>query len=55
MMTDQEKRREIQQWGQILQLAKDRKPLSEMAYSNEGRMIEKLLAKLESKIREVRR
>jgi hypothetical protein len=55
MLTEQEKRREIQQWGQILQLAQDRKRLAEMAYSNEGRMIEKLLEKLESKIREVRR
>ena len=54
MLSNDEKKREMQQWGIIFNLTRQRKSLTEMQYSNESRTIEKMLEKIEDKIQAIK-
>jgi len=54
MLSESEKQKEIQQWGLIYNLARQRKSLSELKYSPEERVINRVLDKIEKQIAELK-
>ena len=54
MLSKEEENRELQQWGVVLNIARDRKNLSEMPHSNTSKIIENMMDRIETQIRELR-
>ena len=50
MLSEEEKKREIQQWGLIYNIARQRRPLEEFRFSPEERIIERVMEKVEKEI-----
>ena len=55
MLSESEKQAEIQQWGIIYRMALQRKSLSELKFSQEERVIKRVLDKIEKQINDIRR
>jgi hypothetical protein len=54
MLSKEEENREVQQWGLLLNIARNRKSLSEMPHSNASRIIENMIERLEVTVKEIR-
>lgn len=50
MLTEEERKREIQQWGIIYNIARQRKSLAELRFSPEERVVARVIEKVEKEI-----
>jgi len=50
MLTEDERKREIQQWGIIYNIARQRRSLADLRYSPEERVIARVIEKVEKEI-----
>ena len=50
MLSDEERKREIQQWGLIYTIARQRRSLAELRFSPEEQIVHRVIEKVEQEI-----
>lgn len=54
MLSEAEKKKEVQQWGMIYNIARQRRSLSELEYSPEEKIVNRMIEKIQEQILELK-